>query len=142
MPTNELNRFHDAQNFIIDRVYGELENGKKEGHWMWYVFPQVSGLGRSSAAESFAIKGLAEAKAYFDDPLLKDRLLKCTELFLRHKAKSPLEILGFPDHLKMKSSMTLFAICQNETSLFQEVLEVFYEGDRCSHTEDFLRTFQ
>jgi len=139
MPTIELNRFHEAQHFIIDQACNELAIGKKHGHWMWYVFPQVSGLGRSATAELYAINGSAEAEAYFADPVLKERLLKCTELFFSHKDKTPLEILGFPDNLKMKSCMTLFALCQKETPLFQQVIDDFYNGELCGHTVEFLK---
>jgi uncharacterized protein (DUF1810 family) len=140
MPSIELNRFHEAQHFIIDQARDELATGRKQGHWMWYVFPQVSGLGRSSTAEQYAISGRAEAEAYFADPILKERLITFTELFLSHKDKIALEILGFPDNLKMKSCMTLFALCQHEISLFQQVIDVFYAGERCSHTVEFLKT--
>lgn len=139
MTTFEPNRFLNAQDSIIDKAVDELANGKKKGHWMWFVFPQVSGLGRSSMSEQFAIRSRAEAEAYFAEPILRGRLLQCTELFLNHKDKSSIEILGFPDNLKMKSCMTLFAICQNESNLFQEVLEVFYDGEHCGHTLEFLK---
>lgn len=139
MTTIELNRFLRAQRFIIDKAFDELAAGKKKSHWMWFVFPQVSGLGSSSMSEQFAIQGRDEAEAYFDHSILGDRLLKCTELFLHHKDKSSLQILGFPDHLKMKSCMTLFAHCQNKSHLFQEVLDVFYDGEQCSRTLQFLK---
>lgn len=139
MTTIELNRFLKAQRFIIDKALDELANGKKKSHWMWFVFPQVPGLGRSSKSEQFAIHGRDEAEAYLDHPILGDRLLKCTELFLDHKDKSSLQILGFPDHLKMKSCMTLFAHCQKKSHVFQEVLDVFYDGEQCSRTLEFLK---
>lgn len=142
MTTFELNRFLKAQELIIDKAVDELANGKKNGHWMWFVFPQVSGLGSSSMSEQFAIHSRAEAEAYFAQPILRERLLQCTELFLNHKDKSSLEILGFPDHLKMKSCMTLFAICQNQSHLFHEVLEVFYDGEQCGHTLEFLKSVE
>src|SRR6476661_3785827 len=104
-----LQRFVDAQSRIMDTVFAELRAGRKRSHWMWYVFPQIGGLGKSVTAQKFAIASLDEAIAYLDHPILAPRLRMCTELVIAIEGRSAEAIFGYPDHLKFHSSMTLFA---------------------------------
>lgn len=105
----KLQRFIDAQQPVYSRVCAELAAGRKESHWMWFVFPQLQGLGSSATARHFALGSLEEARAYLAHPLLGPRLRECTELVNRIERRSIEEILGYPDHLKFHSCMTLFA---------------------------------
>jgi uncharacterized protein (DUF1810 family) len=104
-----LQRFVDAQSGVIDRVYAELRSGQKRSHWMWFIFPQIRGLGSSRMAQEFAISSLTEATAYVAHPVLGPRLRAFTELVNAIEGRSIKEIIGYPDHLKFHSSMTLFA---------------------------------
>ena len=104
-----LQRFVDAQAAIYARVLAELQSGRKTSHWMWFIFPQIEGLGSSPMANKFAIASRAEAQAYLDHPLLGVRLRECTRLVTAIEGRSIDEILGYPDDLKFRSSMTLFA---------------------------------
>src|ERR1700753_2225748 len=104
-----LDRFVDAQDGGYERALGELRAGRKTSHWMWFVFPQIKGLGFSAMARRYAIASLEEARAYLDHPILGDRLRDCTELVLLHRDSSARQIFGSPDDLKFHSSMTLFA---------------------------------
>jgi uncharacterized protein (DUF1810 family) len=123
-----LQRFVDAQHPVIDRVLAELRAGQKRSHWMWYIFPQISGLGSSPMARKFAISSLAEASAYLDHPMLGPRLRECTELANAIKGRSIEEIFGYPDHLKLHSSMTLFARAAPDEPAFQTALQKFFAG--------------
>ncbi|WP_196137634.1 DUF1810 domain-containing protein [Aliikangiella sp. G2MR2-5] len=130
-----LQRFKVAQDVVYHKVVTELDQGRKNSHWMWYIFPQIQGLGSSSTARKFAITCREEAVAYLSDPLLKGRLIECCRLLLAVKEKSARDILGYPDDLKLCSSMTLFAQVakQNENTrqteaIFQQVLNRFYHG--------------
>jgi uncharacterized protein (DUF1810 family) len=104
-----LRRFADAQDPVFDQVCAELRQGRKRGHWMWFVFPQIGGLGRSELSRKFAIAGRAEAAAYLKHPILGPRLQECTRLVNLVEGRSIDQILGYPDDLKFHSSMTLFA---------------------------------
>jgi len=123
-----LQRFVNAQDPVYSRVVGELRGGRKYTHWMWFVFPQIAGLGRSATAEAFAIASLAEAKAYLEHPLLGGRLRECTRLVLDVEGKSAREIFGQPDDLKFRSSMTLFARAAPDQSLFRDALLKYFDG--------------
>jgi uncharacterized protein (DUF1810 family) len=105
----DLRRFVDAQARIYDVALDEIANGRKRSHWMWFVFPQLRGLGRSPTAERYGIAGLAEARAYLAHPLLGARLRACVEAALEHSGQPLVDIFGSPDDLKFRSSMTLFA---------------------------------
>jgi len=105
----DLQRFVDAQAQIFPLALGEIENGRKRSHWMWFVFPQLRGLGRSSTAQFYGIASLAEARAYLSHPLLGARLRQCVAAALKHSGRPLIEIFGSPDDLKFRSSMTLFA---------------------------------
>jgi uncharacterized protein (DUF1810 family) len=123
-----LQRFVDAQRLVIDRVVAELRAGQKRSHWMWYIFPQISGLGSSSTAQKFAISSLAEASAYLDHPVLGSRLRECTGLVNAIGDHSIEEIFGYPDHLKFHSSMSLFARAAPHDHVFQTALQKFFAG--------------
>jgi uncharacterized protein (DUF1810 family) len=124
-----LRRFVDAQNAVYDEVCRELRQGQKTGHWMWFIFPQIAGLGSSSTARAFAISSQKEAAAYLNHPILGPRLRECTELVTRVKGRSLDDIFGYPDDLKFRSSMTLFAKATSENAIFLEALRKFCEGE-------------
>jgi uncharacterized protein (DUF1810 family) len=124
-----LQRFVDAQSGVIDRVYAELRAGQKGSHWMWFIFPQIRGLGSSRMSQAFAISSLAEAAAYVAHPVLGPRLKRCTELVNAIEDRSIEEVLGYPDHLKFHSSMTLFARAEPGEPVFQAALQKFFAGN-------------
>ncbi|MCW6512108.1 DUF1810 domain-containing protein [Lichenifustis flavocetrariae] len=123
-----LNRFVSAQDPVYDRVRTELQAGRKTSHWMWFVFPQIAGLGHSPMAQRYAIGSLAEAKAFLQHPLLGPRLETCTGLVNHIVGRSARSIFGTPDDLKFRSSMTLFAEVADKSALFSEALTRFYDG--------------
>ena len=127
----DANRFLDAQAPVYDQVLAELQAGRKKSHWMWFIFPQIRGLGRSFMAERYAIFDVCEARAYLAHPLLGTRLVECAQTLLAHGDQSIREIIGSPDDLKLRSSMTLFLAAQPdgpEASVFGRVLASFFEG--------------
>src|SRR5690606_21894416 len=126
----DLDRFVMAQAPVYQHVLAELRDGRKRSHWMWFIFPQVEGLGSSPMAQRYAIGSLQEAKAYLAHPVLGARLVECTALMLDHPQDSAHAILGSPDDLKFRSSMTLFAAASKKGSPFERALDVFYEGER------------
>ncbi len=126
---HDLQRFVDAQTPVYERALEELRAGHKQSHWMWFVFPQVAGLGSSAMAQRYAISGVDEARAYLEHPLLGPRLHACAQAMLLHRDRSVRQILGSPDDLKLRSSMTLFAAVAPEQPLFQQVLDTFFEGE-------------
>lgn len=123
----DLRRFVAAQDAVYQQVCAELAAGCKTGHWMWFVFPQLKGLGRSATAQHFGICSLDEAQAYWVHPLLGPRLRECTELVLAVKGRGAHEIFGTPDDLKFRSCMTLFAQATGEP-LFAKALKRFFDG--------------
>ena len=123
-----LQRFLTAQAEDFRRALEELNRGRKESHWIWYIFPQVAGLGHSSMAQKYAIQSREEAVAYLNHPVLGARLNQCCEALLKHEDKKVQDIMGFPDDLKLRSSMTLFAVVSTEDSIFHKVLDAFYSG--------------
>lgn len=125
----DLQRFVGAQARNYEDAISELRTGRKRTHWMWYVFPQMKGLGHSPMAQRFVIASLDEAKAYLAHPVLGPRLLKCTEAMLAIDGKSALEILASPDDMKFRSSMTLFARATPDRPLFQAALEKYFNGN-------------
>lgn len=129
MPNNhDLQRFVEAQHSHYEEALSELRAGYKQSHWMWFVFPQIAGLGRSAMAERYAIADLDEAAAYLKHPVLGRRLEECAQALLQHTGRTARQILGSPDDLKLRSSMTLFAAADPENALFQQILDVFYDG--------------
>jgi uncharacterized protein (DUF1810 family) len=129
-----LRRFVEAQDLVYRSVIGELRAGVKQSHWMWFVFPQVAGLGRSATAEMYAIGSLDEAKAYLAHPLLGGRLRECTQLMLDVTGKSARQILGSPDDLKFRSSMTLFAHAATDETLFRDALAKYFDKEEDPQT--------
>lgn len=125
----DLERFKIAQDVVYHRVVAELSDGRKRSHWMWYIFPQIKGLGFSYTAKEYAIKSLKEAQAYLDDTLLNGRLNECCGLLLSIENRSAREILGSPDDLKLRSCMTLFATVSENNSVFHQVLVKYYKGE-------------
>lgn len=133
-----LQRFIEAQNDSYDQALKEIINGRKLTHWIWYIFPQIKGLGFSYNSEYYGITSLQEAKDYLENELLRKRLFKITESLLMHKGKDIESIMGDIDSLKLKSSMTLFDAVQ-PGSVFGEVLDEFYGGERCRRTLEKIR---
>jgi uncharacterized protein (DUF1810 family) len=129
MDINSLERFVEAQERTYQVALSEVYNGKKRTHWMWYIFPQLRGLGRSSMAHIYGISGLEEAKAYLNHPWLSGRLHELCMALLHHKDKSAYEIFGDIDSMKLKSSMTLFALTSEDYTMFDQVLECFFNGE-------------
>jgi len=136
---HNLQRFVEAQDGVTGAVERELGSGKKRSHWMWFVFPQISGLGQSMMAQKYAIRSLDEAKAYLEHPVLGERLRRWTELVLDVEGKSAKEIFGYPDYLKFRSSMTLFTLVSEENSPFHQALEKYYGGEPDDRTLENLR---
>lgn len=128
-----LQRFIEAQNDSYDQALKEIRNGRKLTHWIWYIFPQIKGLGFSYNSEYYGIASLQEAKDYLENELLRKRLFEITESLLMHKGKDIESIMGGIDAMKLKSSMTLFDAVQ-PGSIFGEVLDEFYGGERCRRT--------
>lgn len=123
-----LQRFVEAQAPVYERVRAELRNGRKQSHWMWFIFPQIAGLGHSAMAQRYAILSLREAEAYLQHPVLGPRLRECTRLVVQVEGKSALEILGSPDDMKFHSSMTLFARAAPDEALFNACLDKYFDG--------------
>jgi uncharacterized protein (DUF1810 family) len=141
MTDADLFRFLDAQAPIYRRVVEELTNGRKQTHWMWFIFPQLAGLGRSAMAQHYAISDLDQARRYLANSILGARLREAVRLMLNHKGKSALEILGSPDDLKFRSCLTLFRQAASEDSdraLFTDALDQFYRGEADSRTLELL----
>jgi uncharacterized protein (DUF1810 family) len=129
-----LKRFLDAQATTYDRALAELKAGQKRSHWIWYIFPQYRGLGFSAMSQKYAIQSLEEAKAYLAHPILGDRLLECTTTVLGITGRSAYNIFGSPDDLKLRSCATLFAVVSPADSLFVQLLDRFYNGQRDTKT--------
>lgn len=133
-----LARFLDAQQGVYDQALSELRAGRKQTHWIWFVFPQVAGLGSSPMSQRYAIASLQEAQEYAAHDVLGPRLVECARAVLAHADRSALEIMGSPDDLKLRSSMTLFAIAAPEEPVFRQVLEAFFGGEADPRTEALL----
>jgi uncharacterized protein (DUF1810 family) len=124
----DLARFSAAQSPVYEQVLAELRNGCKRGHWVWFIFPQLRGLGSSETANRFGIASRAEAEAYVSHPLLGARLRECTRLVNEVRAKPAHEIFGYPDDLKFRSSITLFASVASDGQIFRDALEKYFGG--------------
>ncbi len=122
----DLQRFIDAQNPLFDQVRAELRAGRKRSHWMWFVFPQIRGLGASPMARRYALSSRAEATAYLDHPVLGARLRECTRLVNAIDGRTVRQIFGYPDDLKFRSSMTLFAHATSDNQIFIEAIDKFF----------------
>lgn len=133
-----LQRFTDAQERVIGSVLAELRAGRKHSHWIWFVFPQLRGLGSSEMSARYAITSLAEARAYLAHPVLGPRLRQCTQLVLAVPRTPISEIFGAPDDLKFRSSMTLFAHAAGDDALFREALRIYFDAVPDAATEALL----
>ncbi|KAB1190688.1 MULTISPECIES: DUF1810 domain-containing protein [Haloferax] len=137
---HNLHRFVEAQDPIIQQVKNELRSGRKRTHWMWFVFPQMEGLGRSQMAQRYAISSRDEASAYLTHPVLGPRLRDCTEIVNAVEGRSANEIFGSPDDLKFRSSMTLFEAVADDPTPFRTALELYYDDERDPKTLELLGT--
>ena len=133
-PKPNLQRFLDAQAASYQTALSEIRNGRKRSHWMWYIFPQIQGLGFSETARFYAVAGAQEAAAYLAHPVLGPRLLEMCQALLGLASHDAYATLGSPDDLKLKSSMTLFAALPGASPVFQQVLDKFYRGARDEKT--------
>jgi len=122
-----LQRYLDAQEGVYHAVFEELRAGRKSSHWIWFIFPQIAGLGRSGMAQKFAIASLDEAKAYLQHPVLGPRLRECTQLVMNVAGRSAEEIFGYPDHLKFRSCLTLFMTATSDNTLFKDALLKYFD---------------
>lgn len=125
----DLQRFVDAQERVYDTVLEELRAGRKRSHWIWFVFPQLRGLGRSPTAQRYGIASLAEARAYLAHDVLGPRLRECADLVARSEQSSADALFGWPDNLKVRSSMTLFGRAADDPEVFDRVLAKYYGGE-------------
>lgn len=135
----QLQRFIEAQKSVYGRVLAELQSGRKQSHWMWFIFPQIDGLGFSMTAKKYAIKSADEAHAYLNHNLLGARLVECSQIVLSIEGRSAHDIFGSPDDLKLCSCMTLFEFTIGPKSVFSKVLDKFYAGERDKRTLQLLQ---
>ncbi len=141
VPDFQIERFVQAQEGVYAKALAEIKRGRKRGHWMWYIFPQLCGLGRSITAKRYAVSGHEEARAYLTHPVLGPRLRECSKALLELREKSALEIFGEIDELKLRSCMTLFALAAEDNHIFQRVLDSYFRGERCPRTHQALGEF-
>jgi uncharacterized protein (DUF1810 family) len=135
----DLQRFLDAQRGVYDRALAEIQRGRKRSHWMWYIFPQIQGLGRSATAQRYAIQSPEEAQQYLAHPVLGARLRECVWALLALEGSSASEIFGYPDVLKLRSSLTLFAqVDEQEEAIFVATLDKYYQGQHDERTLEIL----
>lgn len=133
-----LQRFLDAQAPVWDEVRSELGQARKRSHWMWFVFPQLAGLGRSGTARFYGIGGADEARAYLEHPVLGARLQECCALLLKAKGVSAQEVFGEVDAMKLRSCLTLFEAVSPQTAVFQECIDRYFSGERDPLTQELL----
>lgn len=131
---NDLQRFKEAQKRDFDTALSEIRRGRKQSHWMWYIFPQIQGLGFSSTSAYYAIQNMAEAEDFLNDPYLGANLRTISEALLELDTDDPYQIFGSPDHLKLLSCMTLFEAAEGEGGVFTQVIEKYYDGRRDDKT--------
>ena len=131
---HDLKRFVQAQEGDYERALAEVRSGRKRSHWMWYIFPQFAGLGFSATSMRYAIKSIAEAETYLRHPLLGPRLIECTEAVLGLQGRSAHDIFGSPDDMKLRSCATLFAFVSPPGSVFEELLDSYFQGERDGET--------
>ena len=135
----DLTRFVEAQARDYERATAEIRHGRKQSHWMWYVFPQLHGLGSSSMSQHYAIKSVTEAEAYLRHPILGPRLLESARLTLALEGRTASEVFGSPDDMKLRSCATLFASVSPAGSVFDQLLDKYFNGERDDRTLDLLR---
>ncbi len=136
---NDLERFLIAQQTYYRIALQEIKSGQKRSHWMWFIFPQIAGLGYSETARYYAIKDMGEAKAYMEDYTLSSNLIEISQALLDVDSDDAIAVMGWPDNLKLKSSMTLFALAKPECEVFQKVLDKFFHGKRDQKTIEILQ---
>jgi uncharacterized protein (DUF1810 family) len=136
--TSGLDRFRKAQAAVYADVVDELRAGRKRSHWMWFVFPQIDGLAQSATAKHYAIADLDEARAYLADDVLGPRLRECAQILADLQAGSIEQILGYPDNLKLRSSMTLFTQATDDSVVFEAVLSKYFDGEPDPRTMELL----
>jgi uncharacterized protein (DUF1810 family) len=134
-----LKRFTEAQEADYELALSEIKNGRKRSHWIWYIFPQIKGLGFSEMSKFYAINDLSEAEAYLNDPVLGNRLIEISQALLQLPDDNATDIFGSPDDLKLKSSMTLFASVPGAPAVFQSVLDKFFNGEKDEKTLQILK---
>ena len=134
-----LTRFLEAQNKDYNNALSEIKNGKKTSHWMWYIFPQVSGLGYSETAKFYEIKDIVEARDFLNNDELAKRLYEITNVLLNLNESNANKIFGYPDDIKLKSSMTLFYIASNNNEIFKSIINKYFNGDFCENTMQLLK---
>lgn len=134
----DLKRFVDAQDGIYYHALEEIRSGRKSSHWMWFIFPQFDGLGHSSTAKMYAIKSMAEAQAYLNHPILGERLLECAQAALDVDGRSARDIFGSPDDLKLRSSATLFSRLSPSGSVFEKLIEKYFQNEPDDRTIQLL----
>ena len=136
----DINRFLEAQETTYQQALQEVKSGRKTSHWIWYIFPQIEGLGKSYASHYYGIEDIEEAKAYLQQPILKQRLLEISSALLEVEGKNSFEIFGTLDAIKVQSSMTLFHITNPEEEVFKQVLDKYYDGTLDENTIEKLNT--
>lgn len=134
-----LDRFLSAQEKSYQTALQEIQEGQKRSHWMWYIFPQIAGLGRSQTAQYYAIKDINEAKDYMKNKTLRKNLFEISQTLLEIKSSDPVRVMGWPDDMKLKSSMTLFLMAAPECDVFQKVLDKFFHGEKDEKTLRILK---
>ena len=135
---NDLNRFTEAQKNDYETALAEVKRGRKQSHWMWYIFPQIAGLGFSSTSKFYAIKDAAEAENYLAHPILGNRLIEISNALLEVEGKTASQIFGSPDDAKLKSSMTLFGALENTNPVFQKVLDKYFDSAKDRKTLELI----
>ncbi|MGN0193614.1 MAG: DUF1810 domain-containing protein [Pseudoramibacter sp.] len=135
---SSLNRFLTAQQRDYEKALAEIRGGHKQSHWIWYIFPQIRGLGFSAKSEFYGISDMAEAKAYLQNPTLRAHLIEISEALLSLDTKDARQVMGFPDDLKLRSSMTLFHLADPDIGVFQKVLDQYFHGEMDQQTIDIL----
>jgi uncharacterized protein (DUF1810 family) len=131
---HNLSRFVEAQEGDYEQALSEIRSGRKQSHWMWYIFPQLDGLGFSSTSKRYSIKSIAEAEAYLNHPVLGPRLMECAEAALSVQGRTALEVFGSPDDMKLRSCATLFARVAPPGSVFDRLLDKYFQGGRDGKT--------
>jgi uncharacterized protein (DUF1810 family) len=135
---NDLKCFLDAQANDFERALAEIKRGRKQSHWMWYIFPQIAGLGFSSTSKLYAIKDRSEAESYLAHPVLGKRLVEISNALLEIEGKTASQIFGSPDDLKLKSSMTLFGALDDTNPVFRKVLDKYFSGAKDGRTLELI----
>lgn len=138
MQTYDLSRYTQSHQTDFCRALSEIQRGRKETHWMWYIFPQIQGLGHSPTAVYYAIQSAGEARAFLKDPYLIGNLCQICSALLELNTNDPLAVFGHPDNMKLKSSMTLFACVADDPDLFKRVLDKFFDGEKDEKTLQIL----